>query len=231
MNRSEYPFSVGFVKKNDFEFLFTKKVTIVIGENGSGKSTFLELIATGCGFNVNGGNANHVFGSDKRSPLSGFIRFSWLPKVTRGFFMRAESFFTFSQYIDTLAKDDRDVYKAYGGKSLTSHSHGESFLALFLNRFSENSIFIIDEPEAALSPIRQIAFINIIKNLEKKNCQLIIATHSPLIMAYPNAQLVELSADGSFSEVDFTETSHYKIMRDFYNNPKWFISKVLSDDI
>src|SRR5690606_10599762 len=142
-------------------------VTFLVGENGSGKSTLLEGIAAHCGFNLRGGNRNHNLNAGGRfagyeSPLAPFMRLVWTPsRISNGFFMRAESFFNFASYIDELASEDRGIYQAYGGKSLHAQSHGESFLALFNNQFRAG-IYLLDEPEAALSPARMLAFISVI---------------------------------------------------------------------
>lgn len=204
------------------ELEFERPVTIIVGENGTGKSTLLEGVAAQCGFNLSGGNRNHLYdGAHNESPLSGALRLSWLPKVTTGFFMRAESFFNFGRYIDEVGATD-----AYGGKSLLAQSHGESFLALFENKFGGRGIYILDEPEAALSPQRQLEFLKIIRELELEGqSQFLIATHSPLLMAYPGAQL--LLFDGRVvREVALSETPHYRIVRDFMNNPAMMMQRL-----
>lgn len=152
IDRTTYPFNVpAFSRGIDLDL--RSKVTFFVGENGSGKSTLLEALAECCGFNPEGGNRDHhraVFAG--RSPLAQALRLSWLPKVTEGFFMRAESFYNFATYIDGVSD-----LRAYGGRSLHEQSHGESFISLFTNRF-EQGIYILDEPEAALSPQRQLTF-------------------------------------------------------------------------
>lgn len=224
-----YPLSLGFVMRRTLNVNFTKPVTIVVGENGAGKSTLLEAIATACGFNVDGGSASHRFGTERASPLTPYLRFSWKPRVHRGFFMRAESFFNFAGFIDEVARDEPTIYGAYGGKSLHDRSHGEAFLALFENRFSRDGIYLLDEPEAALSPSRQMAFLAILKELERQNCQVIMATHSPLLMAYPGAMLLEISEDG-LRPTTLEQTSHYLILREFFKNPVRFMSKLFDND-
>jgi predicted ATPase len=204
---------------------FRTNVTFLVGENGSGKSTLLEAIAEICGFNPEGGNRDHnraVF--TDRSELAQALRLSWSSKVTEGFFMRAESFYNFATYLDQVSN-----LRAYGGKSLHHQSHGESFLALFEHQF-EQGLYILDEPEAALSPQRQLSFLKIIHELAAPGqAQFIIATHSPILLAYPGAVLYGFSEDG-ISEVSYQETEHYRLTRDFLNAPDRYFKYLFDDD-
>ena len=218
VNPKKFPFSIpAFSQGLNIEF--SRNVTFLVGENGSGKSTLLEAIAEGCGFNRSGGSRNHRYSSsDTSSNLIDALRFSWLPKVTNGFFMRAESFFNFATYIDELAQEDSSILQAYGGKSLHQQSHGESFLSLFVNHFNQG-IYILDEPEAALSPNRQLVFLALIHELETSGkAQFIIATHSPMLLTYPEAEIFSLDGN-QISKIGYQETEHYQITRDFLNNP------------
>ena len=213
-DRSRFPFNVrAFSRGIDLEF--RSNVTFFVGENGSGKSTLLEALAECCGFNPEGGNRDHhraIFAD--RSEFAQALRLSWLPKVTEGFFMRAESFYNFATYIEQVSD-----LRAYGGRSLHEQSHGESFLALFSNRF-EQGIYILDEPEAALSPQRQLSFLQIVHDLEKPaHAQFLIATHSPIILSYPGAVLFSLDGD-EIGEIAYRETEHYLVTRDFLNAPE-----------
>ena len=200
-------------------------VTFFVGENGSGKSTLLEALAEICGFNPEGGNRDHHREArEERSDLAQAILLSWQPKVTEGFFMRAESFYNFASYLEGVSD-----FMAYGGKSLHRQSHGESFLALFQNRF-EQGLYILDEPEAALSPQRQLAFLRIIHDLAvPRHAQFIIASHSPILLAYPGATLYQFEDDG-IREVAYRETDHYRVTKDFLNSPERMLGYLFSDE-
>lgn len=216
--------------KNGFDLELKSNVTIFVGENGSGKSTLLESIAVNCGFNKMGGNRNHVYDIEDDTPLLN-LKMSWFPKTNKGFFMRAESFYNFSSYLDKIAREYSESvsYQPYGGKSLHSQSHGEAFLALFKNKFDakSKSIFILDEPEAALSPQRQLSFLHLISELDKTGqAQFIIATHSPILLAYPKATIFEI-VDEKFKEVSFKETQHFSLTKDFLNNPEIYLKHLI----
>lgn len=223
----KYPFTIPILR-NGLNIDFKSNVTFFIGENGSGKSTILEAIAECCGFNPSGGNRNHNYQRyETEAGLASALRLSWFPKVTSGFFLRAESFFNFATYIDEVAQEDSGVLSAYGGKSLHQQSHGESFLSLFVNHF-EKGIYILDEPEAALSPSRQLSFLSIIHQLEAPGkAQFLIATHSPIILCYPGS--VVLSLDGEeLKEIDYRETEHYQLTKEFLNNPGLYFRHLFS---
>jgi predicted ATPase len=213
---TKYPFNIPAFSRG-IDLAFRSKVTFFVGENGSGKSTFLEALAECCGFNPEGGNRDHHRATfADRSPLAQALTLSWFPKVTEGFFMRAESFYNFATYIDEVSD-----LRAYGGKSLHEQSHGESFISLFANRF-EQGIYILDEPEAALSPQRQLSFLKIIHDLATPgHAQFLIATHSPIILSYPGAVLYTLDEE-TIREISYRETKHFLITRDFLNSPESF---------
>lgn len=162
------------------------------------------------------------------SPLAESLTLSWLPKVNKGFFMRAESFFNFATYLDELAKSDPSVLLNYGDKSLHEQSHGESFLALFKNHF-EKGLYILDEPEAALSPMRQLSFLAILKRLEKEGqSQFLIATHSPILLSYPGATVFEFSEKGEIQKVNYRDTDHYVLTKEFLENPERYFQHLFS---
>jgi predicted ATPase len=209
-------------------------VTFFVGENGSGKSTLLEGIAEQCGFSLRGGNRNHNFNTGWRfegyeSPLAPYLGLGWTPKrITEGFFMRAESFFNFASYIDELAVDDGRILRAYGGRSLHQQSHGESFLNLFNNQF-ESGIYILDEPEAALSPARILAFMSVIHQLDRSGrAQFIIATHSPMLICYPRATIYQFDETG-VRETTYQETEHFTLTKSFLDNPQLYLRHLMED--
>ena len=196
-------------------------MTIVVGENGSGKSSLLEAIAANCGFGAHGGGRNqgHLAESDIM-PVLRAMRFSWFPRVARGFFFRAESFFDFAGYVDEFGTAG---FGAYGGRSLNAQSHGEAFLSLFENRFGFDAFYLFDEPEAALSPSRQLAFLDLVHRLScRERCQIIMATHSPMLMSYERAELMFLETDGSLSEKSFRATPHWALYARFIADPARF---------
>jgi len=219
---SRYPFNVRAFS-NGIHLNLRSRVTFFVGENGSGKSTLLEALAESCGFNPEGGNRDHQYATfADRSPLARALRLAWMPRVTEGFFLRAESFYNFATYIQTVS-----TMRAYGGKSLHEQSHGESFLSLFVHRF-EQGIYLLDEPEAALSPQRQLSFLRIIHDLESPgHAQFLISTHSPIILAYPGAVLLSLDSD-RITEVAYTDTDHYNVTRDFLNEPTRFFKHLFA---
>lgn len=227
-NKNSHPFDMPLLA-NNLEVEFTAPITFFVGENGSGKSTLLEAIASVCGFNLTGGNQNHLLNSsDNKTPLAYVTKLSWLPKITKGFFMRAESFFNFASQIDEIAKEDASIFMSYGDKSLHAQSHGESFLSLFNNHFSGNGIYILDEPEAALSPARQLSLLVIMNRLEKEGkSQFIIATHSPILLSYPGADIISLDAT-SAKRVKYKDTEHYKLTRAFLENPEQYLYRLFN---
>lgn len=226
---SKYPFTIPSIKELK-QLELTSPITFFVGENGSGKSTLLEAIADKCDFNTAGGGRNNTYDvHSSQSVLGDYIRLSWLPKVTNGFFMRAESFYHFATHIDEMAKEEMIPYRAYGGKSLHEQSHGESFLSLFLNRFSGEAIYLLDEPEAALSPQRQLMFLRILHELtQDEECQFIIATHSPILLGFPGAQILSFD-HGSIREVQYEETDHYRITKSFLDHRERFLKEIMED--
>ena len=205
-----YPFSLPAIRMLDFIDLHPK-VTFIVGENGSGKSTLLEAMAIALGFNPEGGSRNFNFGTrESHSELHRFLRIAKGYRRHRdGFFLRAESWFNVATEVDRLG-----VAEHYGGRSLHEQSHGESFMALLKKRLGGDGLYLLDEPEAALSPTRQIEALSRLHELVLDGSQLVIATHSPILMAYPDALILQCDARG-IQPVAYEDTEHFRITRDF----------------
>lgn len=211
---------------------FHPKVTFFVGENGSGKSTLLEALAVGCDLNPEGGSRNFNFATrESHSSLSEALRIAKAPRIASdSFFLRAESFHNVATEIERLDKDPGGpkIISSYGGVSLHEQSHGESFFALFRNRLGGCGLYLMDEPEAALSPKRQLQFLALLHDYCKRGSQFVIATHSPIIMAYPDSLIYVFGPDG-IRPVPYTETEHYLITRGFLANPPRMLAELLSD--
>jgi predicted ATPase len=228
-----YPFDIPVVQ-NLSEIKLRSRVCFFVGENGSGKSTLLEAIAEHVGFNREGGGRNFsretTTSVQSASPLSRALRLSWSKKLTRGFFLRAESFFNMATYLDELDSEVGGALTPYGGKSLHAQSHGQSFIALLENRFFRQGFYLLDEPEAALSPQRQLSFLLLLHGLLKGNpdIQFIIATHSPIILAYPDSQI--LSFDGKqLAEITYEESSPYNIVQGFLKDHRNYLRHLFAE--
>jgi len=218
----QYPFSLPVVR--DLESLeLHPSVTFLVGENGSGKSTLLEAVAVAWGFNPEGGTKNFRFQTRaSHSVLHEYLRLvKGVHRPRDGFFLRAESFFNVATEIERLddAPGGPPIIDSYGGRSLHQQSHGESFFSLMMNRFGGQGFYVLDEPEAALSPSRQLAMISRMHELVQARSQLIIATHSPILMAYPNACIYEITTDG-LRRVPYEQTEHYAVAKRFLNDWK-----------
>jgi len=223
---NSYPFCLPVVRNID-TLTLNAPVTFFVGENGTGKSTLLEAIAASFGFNPEGGSKNFNFSTrQSHSNLHEYVTLvKGAKRLKDGYFLRAESYYNVATELDIIEDDAPIPYKSYGGKSLHEQSHGESFLSLMLNRFGGNGLYLLDEPEAALSPVRQMTLLAHIDTLVKENSQFIIATHSPMLLAYPDAEIFVLEED-SIKVVPYKETEHYVITREFLNNPEKMLKEL-----
>ena len=230
---ARFPYTLPAVRHLD-TLAFHPRVTFFVGENGAGKSTLLEAVAVGCGLNPEGGSRNFNFSTRaSHSPLAECLRLAKAP-ATPGdsYFLRAESFYNVASEIERLDKVPSTappIINSYGGHSLHEQSHGESFFALFKYRFRDHGLYLMDEPEAALSPARQLQFLVLLHDYVRRGGQFVIATHSPIIMAYPDACIYVFGADG-IREVPYADTEHYLITRRFVGNPQRSLAELLGDD-
>ena len=222
---ASYPFSIAAVRELG-DIVFHPNVTFFVGENGSGKSTILEGLAVALGFGSEGGTKNVQFKTaDSVSPLHDALRLArGVPKPRDGYFLRAESFFNVATYMDETGYLD-----GYGGRSLHSQSHGESFMAVLLNKLRGDGIYLLDEPEAALSPSRQLAALSAIHQLVEDSSQFVIATHSPILLSYPHSKIIQFDGSG-INEVAFEDTEHFSVIKDFLNNYPRRLEQLLADD-
>lgn len=230
--RQGYPYDLPWIKDGAFELEFTTPVTIIVGENGVGKSTLIESIAALAGYDEAGGGKGYRAVDHSRaldvsgSRLAECLKAHWLPRVTEGWFFRAESFFSVARYLDSTALE-------WGGMppDFLSHSHGEGFLRFFAERCQRRGLYIMDEPESALSPRRQLDLMRLLQNInEAAQAQVVIATHSPLLMALSCARLLQLSHRG-LEETDYRWTDHFRLYREFTTDPKTFVSSTLAETI
>lgn len=221
-----YPFNLPVLKGLE-RLAFHPNVTFLVGENGSGKSTLIEALAVAWGFNPEGGGRDHRFATrDSHSPLHRFVRpVRPAARAKDGFFLRAESFFTVASYLE-----DPDIRGTrYGARRLHEQSHGESFFALFDNRFTGHGLYILDEPEAALSPARQLSLLTRLHELVLAQSQFIIATHSPILLGYPHALIYQASRHG-LERVAYEDTEHYQLTRSFLLQREMMLDVLLADD-
>jgi predicted ATPase len=218
-----YPFNIPSIAGMG-TLRFNKPVTFLVGENGSGKSTLIEAIAILMRFNPEGGTRNFRFSTaDAHADLHHHLRPTRSTRrMQDGFFLRAESYFNVASEIDRLG-----VVHNYGGKSLHQQSHGESFFALLQHRMSGNGLYILDEPEAALSPTRQLAMLTRMHELITNGSQFLIATHSPILMAYPDAEIF-MMGDGPPYLIDYKETEHYQVTRQFLTHTESMLQVLLA---
>ena len=221
-----WPWDLPWLASGKLELAFEAPIAFFVGENGTGKSTLLEAIARHCGYGLIGGSRNHAAAMDgQAAPLADALRLSWLPKVTNGFFFRSESFFDFASYAMEAGA------RSYGDRSLHEQSHGESFFALFENRLGShlNAFYLMDEPETALSPTRQLRFLKLLRDWERSGrVQLVIATHAPILLSYPGAQIFSFDG-GAIRQTALEETEHWRVTRDFLRDPDRILAALLDD--
>ncbi|MDR3416334.1 MAG: AAA family ATPase [Nevskia sp.] len=220
-----YPFNIPAVRELD-GLEFHPDVTFFVGENGSGKSTVLEGIALALGFGPEGGTRNSRFSTvDSVSPLHAHLRLvKSFAKPRDHYFLRAESFFNLASYMDDIG-----YLVGYGDKSLHHRSHGEAFMAVLIDKLRGNGLYLFDEPEAALSPTRQMAALTAIHRLVEAGSQFVIATHSPILLAYPRSKIILFDGTG-LSAVRYEDTEHYSITRHFLNDHRRMVANLMSDD-
>ena len=229
-----YPLSLPVIRCLG-ELSLRSRVCLFAGENGTGKSTLLEAIAAHYGFGREGGNRNFLNDSTETNhsidPLVRALRLSFDKRTGSGYFLRAESFFNTVSYMDNLDKDPAGappISAFYGGRSLHTRSHGETFFTLLQLKFKRNGLFLLDEPEAALSPLRQLSFLVLIHDVlaKYKDAQFIISTHSPILLGFPGAQILSFD-DGQIHEIEFEETAPLQIVRRFVNERERFLGELL----
>ena len=230
---NHYAFALPAIKSFT-EMRLHPKVTFFVGENGSGKSTLLEALAVANGLNAEGGSRNFQFSTrDSHSDLYKALRVEKLHAlIPDAWFLRAESLFNVATQIeelDEIPSDSMKIIKSYGDLSLHEQSHGESFMALVENRFKQG-LYFLDEPEAALSPQRQLQFLILLDRLVKNKSQLVIATHSPIIMAYPHAQIMLFTRDG-IVPTDYKDTEHFRITKLFLDGPQRMLKHLLAAEV
>lgn len=225
-----YPFCLPLFGP-EFELAFDRPITIIVGENGTGKSTLLEGIAKLAGYDDAGGGKGYMPVDHSTAieatggRLADALRASWLPKITTGWFFKAESFFSVARYLDRAA-----IEAGAAPPDFLSHSHGEGFLRFFGERCDRQGIFIFDEPESALSPSRQVLFLRLLHRMAQGGqCQVLMATHSPLLMAYPGARLLRLSKHG-LEPTELEQTDHFRLIRQFIADPTEFVTSALEED-
>lgn len=226
-----YPFHLPSVQALD-ELSLHPKVTYFVGDNGMGKSTLLEALAVAAGFNPEGGSYHFNFSTyDSHSELEEYIRLvKGISRPKDGFFLRAETFYNVATNIEQLDNEPGfgpQIIDSFGGVSLHEQSHGESFWATFTNRFRGNGLYLLDEPEAALSPLRQLSMLAKIHELVGENSQFIIATHSPIIMAYPDSKIIEFTEHGAM-ETSLEDTGHYRLMKQFFDDRERLLHHLLN---
>jgi predicted ATPase len=234
-NTGRYPFTLPAVawlaRSNGIEL--ATGVTFLVGENGTGKSTLVEALAVAAGFNPEGGSQNFRFATRaSESSLGDELVLTWGTKKPRtGFFLRAESYYNVATEIERLDREEGapPLLPAYGGISPHERSHGESFLDLVVHRFGSRGLYLVDEPEAALSVRGCLALLTRMVDLVAQDCQLIVATHSPILLALPGATILQIGEDGQVHAIDYDDALPVQLTRDFLTAPDRFLSHLLAE--
>jgi predicted ATPase len=227
-NPHEYPFNIPAISTLK-ALEISSRVCFFVGENGTGKSTLLEAIAAHYGFGLEGGNRNFspktTASVSSIEPLASALRLAFTKRTGAGFYLRAESFFNVASHVDEVG-----MSSSYGGKSLHDQSHGESFLSLLQNRFTRTGFYLMDEPEAALSPQRQLSFLLLVHDLltANDNIQFLIATHSPILLAYPEAQIFSFDG-GTVHQISYRESQPFQLVSRFVAAPERYINALFSE--
>jgi predicted ATPase len=218
-----YPFDIP-VLNNTRELTFRSRVAFFVGENGSGKSTLLEAITRKCGVHIWDKPKRHLAHENPfETRLADYVAVTWSNGRVPGSLFRAETFHQFADFLDDVALCDPGRLKYHGGRILNTLSHGEGILSYFSHRYHIKGLYFLDEPESALSPARQVAFLNLLQLLEVRgHAQFIIATHSPILLAYPGAQIFSFDSD-RIAEVAYEDTTHYRIYKRFFDDRSTFI--------
>jgi len=233
LDRGSFPGNLAFTR--DLHLNFESPVTFLVGENGSGKSTLLEAIAVAARLPISGGGSNETsaqHGFAERSLLADSLYLAFGRQPRDRYFFRAETQSHFASLLDQRVNDpefEADPFMRYGGRSLHRMSHGEAFLSIMTNRF-ESGLLLMDEPESALSPQRQLSLLALMHQLvQSGETQLIIATHSPILLTYPGAAIISFDR-GTLQRIELEETTHYQITRDILNNPTMYWRHLAAPD-
>lgn len=218
-----YPFNISILQRTS-ELTFRKPIAFFVGENGSGKTTLLDAITRECGIHIWDKPRRHLAHENPyETKLVDYIEVTWANGRVPGSLFRAETFRDFADFLDDVALCDPGRLKYHGGRLLNILSHGEAILSYFSGRFQIRGLYLLDEPEAALSPVSQVRFLRLLRQLEEEgHAQFIMATHSPILLAYPGAQIFSFDSE-RVRQVAYEETTHYRIYKQFFSDRSVFL--------